>query len=286
MITAWGYPINISLVSLMESKITSCGCSIGITWMMRLMFSLPLSRGWSNDNGMPTRLSRITQMVTLCLYADTVQLTAMISMDCWANISFLQPVTVDYFTGFLWAIWYDRYTATEVMWWNAWAQCSTNFQASRSSIHKQTVHIFWLEWFKNNTWSVLLHTIRAQSVTPHRSVCWSDGPREFYHLRTKFKWVLGHCSSEALSTNTKDTRIHGFSQGVPSSFKDRGKKHEDKTSLRNIELPIHRYSQLKMKLGLSWCINRLLRDPLKTPTAPPERRPNYPSPILAITILK
>lgn len=114
-----GYPINISLVSLMESKITSCGCSIGITWMMRLMFSMSLSRGWSNDNGMPTRLSRITQMVTLCLYAHTVQLTAMISMDYWANISSLQPVTVDYFTGFLWAILYDRYTATEVVWWDA-----------------------------------------------------------------------------------------------------------------------------------------------------------------------
>lgn len=38
-------------------------------------------------------------------------------MDCWANMSSLQPVMVDYFTGFRWAISYTRYTATEVVWW-------------------------------------------------------------------------------------------------------------------------------------------------------------------------
>lgn len=84
---------------------------------------------------------------------------------------------------------------------------------------------------------------------PHRQVCWRDGPRVIYHLRSEYIWVLSHCSSDRRLCLPVPW-ILGFMdlpQGVRPFSKDRGKEHEDKTSLRNIELPIHRYSQRKMK---------------------------------------
>lgn len=40
---------------------------IGFPWMTRLMSSMPLSRFWSRENDMPTRMSRIMLTVTMCL---------------------------------------------------------------------------------------------------------------------------------------------------------------------------------------------------------------------------
>lgn len=71
-----------------------------------------------------------------------------------------------------------------------------------------------------------------------------------YSIGFCFIRVFSSMSGKVQEAKRRRLGFMDLPQGVRPFSKDQGKEHEDKTSLRNIELPIHRYSQRKMKLGL------------------------------------
>lgn len=101
----------------------------------------------------------------------------------------------------------------------------------------------------------------------------------FTILRTKCTRVLGQCSSERRFC-LPIPRILGFMnlpQVVPASSNDWGKEHEDKRSLRKIELPISRSHSAKGNWIHNDVLTVCLKTSLKTFTNPqPEQRPNTP----------